>query len=78
MPQVEILEGPPEVTVTIKEGMVTPRRQSCPNKVAGGTVVATAKEVKEPIEAKLTYRVRYKTKDGDRQLGYVYTVSLFP
>ncbi len=41
-------------------------------------VVATAKEVKEPKEAKLTYRVKYKTKDGDRQTSNVYTISLFP
>jgi hypothetical protein len=46
--------------------------------VPGGKVVATAKDVKEPKEAKLTYRVKYKTKDGDRQTSNVYTISLFP
>jgi hypothetical protein len=46
--------------------------------VPGGKVVATAKDVKEPKEAKLTYRVKYKTKDGDRQTSKVYTISLFP
>jgi hypothetical protein len=30
------------------------------------------------MEAKLTYRVKYKTKDGDRQLGHVYSISLYP
>jgi hypothetical protein len=78
VPQLEVLEGPEELTLTIKEGMVLPRRQNCAKPVAGGTVVATAKEIKEPVVAKLTYRVIYKTKDGDRQNSSVYNVSLFP
>jgi hypothetical protein len=77
-PEIEILEGPAELTLEIKEGMVVPRRQNCAKPVPGGTLVATAKEVKEPGQAKLTYRVRYKTKVGDRQESHVYSVSLFP
>ena len=41
-------------------------------------LMATAKDVKEPIEARLTYRLKYKTKDGDRQKSHIYGVSLFP
>src|SRR6266852_420449 len=41
LPVIEVLEGPPELILTFKEGMVTARRQNCPNKVAGGTVVVT-------------------------------------
>lgn|SRR5262245_54703706 len=78
MPEIEILEGPPEVTLAIKEEMVLPRRFNCANRVPGGTIVATAKDVKEPVETKLTYRVKYKTKDGDRQTSNVYNISLFP
>jgi len=75
MPEIEILEGPPEVTLAIKEEMVLPRRFNCANRVPGGTIVATAKDVKEPVETKLTYRVKYKTKDGDRQTRtYLKTV----
>jgi hypothetical protein len=77
-PTVEVLEGPPELTLVVKPGDVLPRRQNCPNKVAGGIVVATAKDVKEPINTKLTYRVIYKTKDGDRQVAHTYNISLFP
>lgn len=77
-PEVEILEGPPEVTVSIREEMVLPRVQNCAQKVPGGTVVLTAKDVTASKEAKLTYRVKYKTKDGDRQRGAVVNVSLFP
>jgi hypothetical protein len=78
LPEIEILEGPPEVTLAIKEEPVLPRRQNCAAKVPGGTLVASAKDVKEPGEAKLTYRLKYKTKDGDRQRGNVYFVSVFP
>jgi len=78
MPEIEVLEGPPEVTLAIKEEMVLPRRFNCANRVPGGTLVATAKEIKEPMEAKLTYRVKYKTKDGARQTSNVYNISLFP
>jgi len=77
-PEVEILEGPPEVTVSIREEMVLPRVQNCAQKVPGGTVVLTAKDVTASTEAKITYRVKYKTKDGDRQRGVVVNVSLFP
>ena len=78
MPEIEILEGPPEVTLAIKEEMVLPRRFNCANRVPGGTIVATAKDVKEPVETKLTYRVKYKTKDGDRQSAQTFSVELFP
>jgi hypothetical protein len=77
-PVIEILEGPAELTLALKEGKVLPRRQNCANEVPGGTVVATAKDVTEPKQAKLTYRIKYKTKDGDRQTGHIYNVSLFP
>lgn len=78
LPEIEILEGPPEVTLSIKAGPVLPRRQNCAATVPGGTLIATAKDIKEPGEAKLTYRVKYKTKDGDRQRGNVFNISLFP
>jgi len=78
IPEIEILEGPTEVTLGIKEEMVLPRRFNCANRVPGGTIVATTKDVKEPVEAKLTYRVKYKTKDGNRQTSNVYNISLFP
>jgi hypothetical protein len=77
-PEIEVLEGPAEVTVTIKEGMVLPRNQNCPNKVPGGTIVATANGITESKLTKLFYRVKYKTKDGDRQTANGYYVGLFP
>ena len=58
--------------------MVLPRRFNCVDKVPGGTVVVTAKGVNEALEGKLTYRLKYKTKDGDRQTSQSYLISLFP
>ena len=78
LPVVEVLEGPSSVALSIREEPVLPRRQGCAAKVAGGTLVLTAKDVTEPAEAKLTYRLNYKTKDGPRQSSAALMVSLFP
>ena len=40
LPDVEIVEGPQEVTLSLKEEPVLPRRQGCAAKVAGGTLMA--------------------------------------
>ena len=77
-PEIEVLDGPKEVELSVKEGMVIPRRFNCAKPVAGGTIVLTAKDVAEPMDSTLTYRVKYKTKDGDRQVSQVYKLSLFP
>jgi hypothetical protein len=77
-PVIEVLEGPEELTLTIKPAMVIPRGDKCSTPVAGGAVMATAKDVKAPKESRLTYRVMYKTLDGDRQNARVYLVSLIP
>jgi hypothetical protein len=78
LPEVEILEGPPGLTLSLKEAMVIPRRLNCTNEVPGAILVATAKDVTEPVQGKLIYRIKYKTKDGDRQRANTYNVSLFP
>jgi hypothetical protein len=78
LPDIEVLEGPTGVAVSIREEPVLPRRQGCAAKVPGGTLVLTAKDVTEPAEAKLTYRVNYKTKDGPRQTSHTFMVALFP
>ena len=78
LPEIEVLEGPPELTFSIREEPVLPRRQSCAAKVPGGMLLLMAKGVTEKIEAKLTYRVKYSTKDGPRETSSAYIVSLFP
>src|SRR3979490_886790 len=47
-PVIEVLEGPEEVTLTIKPATVVLRSENCSNPVEGGIVVATAKDVKAP------------------------------
>jgi alpha-L-arabinofuranosidase len=77
-PTVEVLEGPPEIKVTVREDMVAPRRAACKDKIKGGVVVVTANDVKARTEGKLTFRIKYKGKDGDRQTAHTYNVTLFP
>ena len=79
-PEIEVLEGAPEVTVTIKEGEVVPRNQGCANKVPGGTLQITApKEIEDPSFTRLVIRVTFKTRaEGDHKVSVVYNVSLIP
>jgi hypothetical protein len=77
-PTAEVLEGPPEIKVTVREEMVAPRRTTCKDKIKGGVVVVTANDVKTRTEGKLTFRIKYRSKDGDRQTAHTYNVTLFP
>jgi hypothetical protein len=78
-PEVEILEGPAELTLTVKEGMVPAPKFDCPNKLKGGTVMAVIGKIDHPIEGKLTFRVKYKTKvTNNSQQAFTYNYSLFP
>jgi hypothetical protein len=78
LPEIDVVEGPPEVTLSIREGAVIPRNRNCAKPVPGGTLLATAKDVAAPKQVKLTYRLKYKTRDGDRQTARSYELSLFP
>ena len=75
---VDILEGPPGIELAIREESVTARRQNCQNKVQGGVVVLTAKEVQSKLSGVLKYRVRYKTEDGDKQSSHSKDLVLYP
>jgi hypothetical protein len=77
-PEVEILDGPPGVSVAVKEAMVTPRAYNCAKPVTGGKVIISAKDVDEPSFTTMTLRYRFKTRDGDRFWSQVYKISLFP
>jgi hypothetical protein len=47
-PDVEILDGPPGISVAIKAAMVTPRAQRCSNQVPGGKLVISADKDRGP------------------------------
>ena len=78
LPEIEILEGPAGVTLSIKEEEVLPRVHGCAAKVPGGRLMMSVKGITEQTEAKVTYRLNYKTKDGPRQTSQSYILSLFP
>lgn len=77
-PEVEILEGPPGVTATIKEAMVLPRAGHCANRVPGGTLILTAKDIEDASYTPIMLRFIYKTKDGERKFSQVFDLSLLP
>jgi len=77
-PEVEIHDGPRGVTASVKEANVLPRAQNCGKPVRGGTLVVAAKEIEDTSFTKLTLRVTFRTRDGDRQQTLVYNLSLFP
>ena len=77
-PTVEILDGPPQVSVAIKEAMVLPRGQSCPKKVDGGMLTLSAKDIDDPSFTRLTLRILYKTRDGDRKYSQIFNLQLVP
>jgi hypothetical protein len=77
-PQLDVLEGPEEVSVSLKEHTLLPRTQNCAKPVPGGSVVATAKDVTDRKDVKLTIRLKFNTKVGERQDSSTYLVSLFP
>ena len=70
------MQGPPELKLSVREDMVTP--QNCQTKVKGGVCGRHRRRGQAADRGKLTFRVKYKTKDGTRQPGYVYNVSLLP
>ena len=78
LPVVEMMEGPSDVTASVKEAMVTPREQGCSQKVKGGRLVIAAKDIDDYSTSKLTVRVTYHTKDGDTQRSLSFNLSLFP
>lgn len=76
---VDILEGPTGVSLSIRtEEVLTSARQNCPNKVPGGMVVATVKDVPAKVTATLSYRVRYETDEGPKQSTHTRQVTLYP
>jgi hypothetical protein len=78
VPEVEVLEGPPGVTATIKEDKIVPRTFGCTKPVPGGKLIITAKEVEEYGRARLVLRVKMKTSSGERQWSRDVNISLIP
>ncbi len=77
-PTVEVLEGPPEITVSVKKAMVVPREQNCSKPIEGAKLYVAASEIADYGTSELTIRITFDTKDGERRVSETYNVTLFP
>jgi hypothetical protein len=77
-PEVEVLQGPQELALSVRDEMVEVPEASCPRKIKGAMVVATVGQVSQPLEGRLVFRVKYKGKYRNTQTGHAYDFSLSP
>lgn len=78
-PVAEVMEGPAELSTSVKAQPVLPRKFNCAKPVAGGELFVTAaKEIKARLEGKMFVRIKYPTKDGERQASRQINYVLFP
>jgi hypothetical protein len=78
IPEVTVLEGPPGVTASVTDAMVLPRFQQCSARVKGGKLTLTANKIEDQSHSMMTLRIKYKTKDGDREQSLTFNLALFP
>lgn len=77
-PEVEIMEGPPGVSVVINPAKIVPRTYSCANPISGGKMIISANGIEEHSRSTMVLRVTYKTRNGVRQRSHHIRVALFP
>lgn len=77
-PEVDILDGPPGVKASIGEAMVLPRFQQCSRPVKGGKLKLSADKIEDQSYSMMTLRIKYKTKDGERDKSMTFSLALFP
>jgi hypothetical protein len=77
-PEVTVMDGPPGVTAFVTEDMTLPRFQQCSQPVKGAKLRLSAGKVEDQSYSMMTLRVKYKTKDGDRERSLTFSLALFP
>jgi hypothetical protein len=77
-PTAEILDGPPQLSVSVKQAQVEARLQKCPKPVLGGILFLTAKEIMKISVNKTIVRIKYETNDGDRYRSEILNVTMVP
>jgi hypothetical protein len=77
-PEVEVLDGPPGVSVAIKPAMIVPRSYGCAKPISGGKLFFSAKEIDDYSHSTMVVRITYKTREGDRQRSQRFNLTLFP
>lgn len=78
LPEVQILEGPPGVTVSVVDTMVTSRVQQCPRAVKGAKLKLKADNIDDQSTSEMTLKIIFKTKDGDKLRDFKFVLDLFP
>jgi hypothetical protein len=73
-----VLDGPPGVTTSVIEAMILPRFQQCPKPVKGAKLKLSVDKIEDQSYSMVTLRIRYKTKDGDRDKSLTFSLALFP
>ena len=77
-PLAEVMEGPAEVTISVKEAMIIPHEENCDNPINGGKLLVSARDIENYSTSTLTVRITYDTKEGERKPSYSFNVILFP
>lgn len=77
-PEVEIMDGPPGVAVTIDKAMVVPRSYGCAKEIPGGKIMISANDVEDYSHTRMVVRIKYPTKSGDILRSRHINVTLFP
>jgi hypothetical protein len=77
-PEVTVMDGPPGVSASISEAMVTPRAQQCAKPVKGAKLKLSADKIEDQSVSQMTLRIKYKTKDGEREQSLTFNLTLFP
>ena len=78
IPEVTVMDGPPGVKVSIIEADVLPRFQQCSKPVKGAKLKMIAEKIDDQSYSMMTIRIKYKTKDGDREKSSTFSLALFP
>jgi hypothetical protein len=77
-PEVEIMDGPPGVEVTVKKAMVVPRSVGCAKEIPGGKIMISANDIEDYSHTRMVVRIKYPTKSGDILRSRHINVTLFP
>jgi hypothetical protein len=77
-PEVTVLDGPPGVTAAVAEATVLPRFQQCSKPVKGAKLRLSADKIEDQSYSMMTLRIKYKTKDGEREKSMTFSLALFP
>lgn len=75
----EILVGPPQLRLSLKEAMVAPRSSpDCKEPIPGAILSLTANDVTEKFTGLVVVRWRYERNNGTWHAGRSFTLNMLP